>query len=380
MSRPTPTAVTPNGHATDVWELQTLSGAALTLAEREKQCASVRPLLRERLAADPHRTEATLDTPVGAVRAHRRGTLPAPGAPLRLVVADIEPAARRHQNGERTGMLSHIPLPCDAFAEEGATLVPCGDLRERIGALFNIRAGDALAAWSRATGARVPPALRHHLSTSPPLLLLVGDPGSGKSVHARVGADDYCRTAGVVGTLLHAAVDRGDGTVGSLSARVHAMFDDLEALPADHFRMLLVDEAEALVPVRLGHAMHHEDLSGVDVFLERLDKLAGKPHTFVALTSNLVRAIDPAVRRRATVIAVARPGPGGIAALLSSWLPEWEPKTLARYARHAAGMTFADVHRAMLGLFLDCIRDGAAVTPQDVASRLRCGERTRSLE
>lgn len=367
-----------NGRAHDVWELHHATARELTLAEREKLCSSIRPLLHGRLAADPTATGAAFTTAYGTVRATRRGTSP-PGAPLKLVVAAARDP-RQERKRESGGTLLHIELPSETLAAEGAALVPCGDLRERIAALFAIRGGNALAAWSRATGATVPPALRHHLTSSPPLLLLVGAPGAGKTVHARVGADDYCRAAGTGGTLLQAAVDRGDGTVGSLSSRIHEMFDALEGLPADRFRMLLVDEAEALVPVRLGHAMHHEDLSGVDVFLERLDRLASEQFTFVALTSNLRRAIDPAVCRRATVIAVERPGQRGIAALLASWLPEWEPETLSKHARHAAGMTFADVHRAMLGVFMECIRNGTAVTPQLVAASLRRGERTRSLE
>lgn len=379
MSLPTLAENALNGRAHDVWELHHATARELTLAEREKLCSSIRSLLHGRLAADPSASEAAFTTAYGMVRATRRGT-PQPGAPLKLVVTDAARNSRKAQKREGGGMVLRIELPSETLASEGATLVPCGDLRERIAAMLAIRGGNALAAWSRATGATIPPALRHHLTSSPPLLLLVGAPGTGKTVHARVGADDYCRAAGTGGTLLQAAVDRGDGTVGSLSSRIHAMFDALEELPADRFRMLLVDEAEALVPVRLGHAMHHEDVSGVDVFLERLDRLAGEQLTFVALTSNLRRAIDPAVCRRATVIAVERPGQRGISALLSSWLPEWEPETLSKHARHAAGMTFADVHRAMLSVFMECIRNGTAVTPQLVAASLRRGERTRSLE
>ncbi len=159
---------------------------------------------------------------------------------------------------------------------------------------------------------------RHHggtiraareMSTRPPLIILAGDVGTGKTALAETFMDAVARRMGVEGTLYALSLAaRGEGAVGQMSTLIGAAFK----IVADESRagqragkpskisVLLVDEGDALAQSRELTQMHHEDRAGVNALIKGIDGL--KRHNspvLVVLCTNRLSALDPAVRRRA---------------------------------------------------------------------------------
>ena len=149
----------------------------------------------------------------------------------------------------------------------------------------------------------------------PPLVVLAGDVGSGKSEIAESIGDAVARQECVSVTLLPLSLStRGQGRVGEMTQLLTAAFDytiaEVGKLKAKNGRfpgavVLLVDEADALTHSRQTAQMHHEDRAGVNAFIRGVDRLANTGHpAAVIMCTNRLGAIDPAVRRRAAEILV----------------------------------------------------------------------------
>ena len=153
----------------------------------------------------------------------------------------------------------------------------------------------------------------------PPLIVLSGDVGSGKSELAETIGDAVARQEKIDVTLLPLSLStRGQGRVGEMTQLLSAAFDHtLDAasrLKAGSGRargaiILLVDEADALAQSREAVQMHHEDRAGVNAFIRGIDRIANAQlPAAVILCTNRLAALDPAVRRRAAdVLTFARP-------------------------------------------------------------------------
>ncbi|ABM95325.1 ATP-binding protein [Methylibium petroleiphilum] len=150
----------------------------------------------------------------------------------------------------------------------------------------------------------------------PPLVVLSGDVGSGKTELAETIGDMVARQEGIDITLLPLSLSsRGQGRVGEMTQLVSAAFDHAfhEASKVKSSRgsrsrggvILLVDEADALAQSREADQMHHEDRAGVNAFIRGIDRLAnGHLPAAVLMCTNRLNALDPAVRRRAADILV----------------------------------------------------------------------------
>ena len=155
--------------------------------------------------------------------------------------------------------------------------------------------------------------LIERLVRKPPLVILAGDVGTGKTEIAETIGDQVARQEKIGITLFPLSLStRGSGRVGEMTqlltaafATVHAEAKKLKSSkgPARGGVILFVDEADALVQSREIAQMHHEDRAGVNAFIRGIDKLAEADlPASVILCTNRLSSIDPAVQRRAAAI------------------------------------------------------------------------------
>lgn len=209
---------------------------------------------------------------------------------------------------------------------------PDVDVRERLARLVGLddqkqRLARILAVLVNPTGLR-DWAKKHHPDAGrllvtvlrrPPLVVLAGDVGSGKTELAETIGDMVARQEGIQLTLLPMSLAaRGQGRVGEMTQLVTAAFDHtvaeaskLKGAPgkARGGIILLVDEADALAQSREAAQMHHEDRAGVNAFIRGVDQIANRQvPAAVIMCTNRLGALDPAVRRRAAdILTFGRP-------------------------------------------------------------------------
>ena len=153
----------------------------------------------------------------------------------------------------------------------------------------------------------------------PPLVILAGDVGCGKSELAETIGDTVAREEDVTLTLFPMSLStRGQGRVGEMTQLLSAAFDHTIE-EATKYRdkagksrsgvILLVDEADALAQTREAAQMHHEDRAGVNAFIRGVDRLGnGRLPAAVIMCTNRLSALDPAIRRRAAdILLFSRP-------------------------------------------------------------------------
>ncbi|MCC1493544.1 AAA family ATPase [Cognatishimia sp. F0-27] len=153
----------------------------------------------------------------------------------------------------------------------------------------------------------------------PPLVVLAGDVGSGKTELAETIGDTVARQERIEITLLPLSLStRGQGRVGEMTQLISAAFDytlqEASKLTTGNRRsrgavILLVDEADALAQSREASQMHHEDRAGVNAFIRGVDQIANaKVPAAIIMCTNRLNSLDPAVRRRAAdILEFSRP-------------------------------------------------------------------------
>ncbi len=203
----------------------------------------------------------------------------------------------------------------------------------------------------------------------PPLVVLAGDVGSGKSELAESIGDLVARQENIEITLFPMSLStRGQGRVGEMTQLLAAAFDytldEANRLKAAGGRargavILLVDEADALAQSREAAQMHHEDRAGVNAFIRGIDRLA-RSHlpAAVIMCTNRLGALDPAVRRRAAdILPFTRPDEAQRHAVLGPPLRELgftDQQVAALVAvtgardKRAYGFTFSDLTQRLL--------------------------------
>lgn len=203
----------------------------------------------------------------------------------------------------------------------------------------------------------------------PPLAVLSGDVGSGKTELAETIGDAVARQENIDITLFPLSLaTRGQGRVGEMTQLISAAFDHAVAeaskLKAASGKsrggiILLVDEADALAQSREATQMHHEDRAGVNAFIRGVDRIGnGSLPAAVIMCTNCLDALDPAVRRRAAeVLEFRRPDDAQRRALLGQPLRELglSPSEIDQVvaatgpkAGAAYGCTFSDLRQRLL--------------------------------
>lgn len=154
----------------------------------------------------------------------------------------------------------------------------------------------------------------------PPLVVLAGDVGSGKTELAETVGDAVARQEKIDITLFPLSLStRGQGRVGEMTQLLSSAFDytvaEAQKLTSKSGAargaiILLVDEADALTQSRENAQMHHEDRAGVNAFIRGIDRLGnGRLPAAVIMCTNRLGALDPAVKRRAAdILSFERPG------------------------------------------------------------------------
>ncbi|MDJ1466185.1 ATP-binding protein [Xanthocytophaga flava] len=153
----------------------------------------------------------------------------------------------------------------------------------------------------------------------PPLIILAGDVGSGKSELATTIGDVVARKHDLDVTLYPLSLStRGQGRVGQMTQLISSAFEytlerakklKSESAKSKGAVILLIDEADALAQSRENSQMHHEDKAGVNAFIRGIDSLGnGKLPAAVIMCTNRPNALDPAIKRRAAeIIYFGRP-------------------------------------------------------------------------
>jgi len=209
----------------------------------------------------------------------------------------------------------------------------------------------------------------------PPLIVLAGDVGSGKSELAYTIGDAVARQEGLDVELYPLSLaTRGQGRVGQMTQLVSAAFDytldKAKKLKSGGAKsrgavILLVDEADSLAQSRESEQMHHEDKAGVNAFIRGIDSLGnGQLPAAVIMCTNRPNALDPAIRRRAAeIVYFQRPNEESRFGVLSTPLRElgFNDKEIKQIVEltgpnndRVFGFTFSDlVQRLIPSIILD---------------------------
>jgi SpoVK/Ycf46/Vps4 family AAA+-type ATPase len=212
-----------------------------------------------------------------------------------------------------------LTYPDPAAKERLDHLVGLDDHKSRLTKILGLLVNPAgLEAWCK----------KHHQDADgilelilrrPPLVVLAGDVGAGKSELAETVGDAVARQEKIEITLLPLSLStRGQGRVGEMTQLLSAAFDHTVAeahkLKGSSGRargavILLVDEADALAQSREAAQMHHEDRAGVNAFIRGVDRISNsRVPAAVIMCTNRLGALDPAVRRRAAdILTFERP-------------------------------------------------------------------------
>lgn len=180
--------------------------------------------------------------------------------------------------------------------------------------------------------------LRSHGLNPRQRLLLVGPPGSGKTMTAFALAGE-CNLP-LMSVQLHSLITK---FMGETAAKLHLIFEAMEKTPA----IYLFDEFDAIGGVR-GAANDVGEIRRVlNSFLQFLEHHTSD--SIIIAATNLVTLLDAALFRRFdAMLQYDFPSPDEIPSLMKNRLTAFDAKRLSwnRIVQHARGLSQADVVRA----------------------------------
>lgn len=261
-------------------------------------------------------------------------------------------------------------------------LVGVGDAKTRLTKLLAVLVNpEGPRAWARKYHPQAT-ALLDYVERRPPLAILAGDVGTGKTELAETVGHAVAQQEHIAVTLYPLSLaTRGTGKVGEMTRLISAAFEAVIHAAGRLSRsntgktgagiILLVDEADALTQSRESGQMHHEDRAGVNAFIRGVDRLASKGlPVAVVLCTNRLSAIDPAVQRRAAdILEFHRPNDAQRLAVIQGPLESIgfsvaQIREIVKLSGPAAaskhGYTFSDLTQRLLPtLVLDAYPDRA---------------------
>ncbi len=288
--------------------------------------------------------------------------------------------------------MNNARIPVEELFERALTF-PDFEYQERLNRLVGL--DEHKACLSKILGVLVNPTgleswgKKHHphakklldvVINRPPLVVLAGDVGSGKTELAETIGDAVARQEGIEINLFPLSLSsRGQGRVGEMTQLLSAAFDHTIAEakklrnsggPARGAVILLVDEADAIAQSRENTQMHHEDRAGVNAFIRGADRL-GKERlpAAVIMCTNRLGALDPAIKRRASeILEFERPSGRQRLAVLGEPLKElgFSQKEIENLVAATGpqegrdfGFTFSDLTQRLLpAIVLDAYPEG----------------------
>lgn len=151
--------------------------------------------------------------------------------------------------------------------------------------------------------------LARRIEERPPLIILGGEVGCGKTALATSIGTPAAKILDRQVVVLETPSDiRGGGLVGQLSERVTAAFKEARVEIGQNCGILMIDEGDDLGTSRAQMQAHHEDRAGLNVLIKEINRLAReRARLAVVLITNRLRALDPALVRRAQIIRFVRP-------------------------------------------------------------------------
>lgn len=206
-----------------------------------------------------------------------------------------------------------ISYPDLDYRERFNDLIGLDDYKERLRKILTLLINpNALWEWKNKFHPEAETVI-NSLLKRPPLIVLEGDVGSGKSELATTIGDYVAREEKIDITLLPLSLSsRGEGRVGQMTQLISNAFEETyqkaSLLKSNESKsrgaiILLVDEADALAQSRENQQMHHEDKAGVNAFIRGIDRLGnGKVPAAVIMCTNRLNSLDPAIKRRAAEI------------------------------------------------------------------------------
>lgn len=222
----------------------------------------------------------------------------------------------------------------------------------------------------------------------PPLIILEGDVGSGKTELASTIGDRVARENNIGITLLPLSLSsRGQGRVGEMTTLISEAFnytiERAKRLSSESGKsrggiILFIDEADALAQSRENAQMHHEDKAGVNAFIRGIDRIGNERlPAAVIMSTNRISTLDPAIKRRAAeVFSFTRPNPTQREAVLKDALTKigFSPKEIEEVVdltgptkERKYGFTFSDiVQRLIPKIVLDAFPEKAIVPKEAI--------------
>jgi len=272
-----------------------------------------------------------------------------------------------------------ITYPDSDAKERLDRLVGLDDHKERLTKMLGLLVNpEGLKAWTKKFHPDAEK-LINSVVRRPPLVVLAGDVGSGKTELAETIGDAVARQEKIDITLFPLSLStRGQGRVGEMTQLLSAAFDytieEAKKLKGASSRargavILLVDEADAIAQSREATQMHHEDRAGVNAFIRGIDRIGnGHLPAAVIMCTNRLNALDPAVKRRAAdILTFERPDETQRLAVLETPLKElgFSQKQISEIVSSTGaqngrgyGFTFSDlIQRLLPAIVLDAYPD-----------------------
>lgn len=234
-------------------------------------------------------------------------------ADLKVIAKDILGSNKRNSTIDvnSLGISSLFELilcyPNDDMNIRYNALFGLDDIKERlIKEVALILSKVSLEDWSKKFHKRKILSACKAFNTRCPFVIFGGDVGTGKTELAETIGDPISKLLKKDILLLRMSLEtRGGGIVGEMTKLINKAFRETQeiAVRANCPIIFLLDEADTLAQSREAIQMHHEDRAGVNALIQGIDHMRmSKIPILIIFCTNRLKALDPAIKRRAAVI------------------------------------------------------------------------------